>query len=343
VSWGLSLEDGDEGETVYSPETWNAPSEWENGNLTVSWAGSSLPDNVFIVWVKETREFYGFSTETGKYLWKTDPQYYMDYHVATESAIVDGKLFSVGVSGIVYCYNLTSGDLAWKYEINDPYQEILWANNWWGQILFITDGKIYIGHSEHSPLNPMPRGAPFVCLDMATGDVIFRADGLFRQTHWGGTAIIGDSIIATQDSYDQRVYAIGKGPSAITVSVKNPVVTDGESVLVEGMVTDVSPGTKEYGLTARFPNGVPAVSDDNMSDWMLYVYKQFAKPADIMGVNVTISVVDPNGNTPIVGTATCNGNGFYKLMFEPEVPGEYTVIATSQALTRTMVLTRKPL
>jgi len=39
-------------------------------------------------------------------------------------------------------------------------------------------------------------------------------------------------------------------------------------------------------------------------------------------------VIDPNGNTPIVGTATCNSNGFYKLMFEPEVPGEYTVIAT---------------
>ena len=31
--------------------------------------------------------------------------------------------------------------------------------------LFITDGKIYVGHYEHSAIDPRPRGAPFVCLD----------------------------------------------------------------------------------------------------------------------------------------------------------------------------------
>ena len=36
---------------------------------------------------------------------------------------------------------------------------------------------------------------------------------MFRDTRWGGNGIIGDSIIATMDTYDQRVYAIGKGPS----------------------------------------------------------------------------------------------------------------------------------
>jgi outer membrane protein assembly factor BamB len=328
VSWALSLEDGSEGRRVYNTKTWNAPSEWASGNLTVSWAGSSIEDNVFVVWVKETREHYGFSTETGEYLWKTDPQFYLDYHVATENAIVDGKLFSVGVSGIVYCYDVTSGDELWTYEITDPYQEILWANNWWGQILFLADGKIYIGHSEHSPLNPLPRGAPFVCLNMTTGEVIFRADGLFRQTHWGGTAIIGDSIIATQDSYDQRVYAVGKGPSQTTVMASPADSVNGDSVVVSGMITDISPGTEEYALTARFPNGVPAVCDANMSDWMLYVYKQFAKPADVLGVNVTITVIDPNENYYRVATATSDDSGYFGCTFEPAVPGFYKIIAT---------------
>lgn len=139
---------------------------------------------------------------------------------------------------------------------------------------------------------------------------------------------MGDSIYATMDTYDQRVYAVGKGPSATTMTIEEDVVTDGDMVLVKGMVTDISPGTEEYGLTARFPHGVPAVCDDNQSTWMLYVYKQFAKPADVLGVDVTISVFDPNGNYYDVGTATSDENGFYQLMFTPPVAGEYTVYAT---------------
>jgi len=151
---------------------------------------------------------------------------------------------------------------------------------------------------------------------------------LFRQTHWGGLAIIGDSIIATQDTYDQRVYAIGKGPSSTTVAAAPKVSVHGDSTLVEGMVTDISPGTEEYGLRARFPDGVPAVSDANMSDWMLYVYKQFARPDDVIGVEVVVSVLDPNNNVYEVGRTTSDASGFYSCEFTPEVPGKYTVIAS---------------
>jgi hypothetical protein len=151
---------------------------------------------------------------------------------------------------------------------------------------------------------------------------------MFRQTRWGGAAIMGDSIIATMDTYDQRIWAIGKGPSDTSVLVQDDVVTLGDNVMVKGMVTDISAGTKDYALAARFPDGVPAVADANMSDWMLYVYKQFPKPADIIGVNVTISVLDPNGNAYPVATTTSNGNGFYSAIFTPEVPGKYTVYAT---------------
>jgi hypothetical protein len=174
----------------------------------------------------------------------------------------------------------------------------------------------------------MPRGGPFICLNVTTGELIFRANGLFRQSLWGGEAIIGDSIIATQDTYDTRVYAIGKGPSATTVSAGPKTTVEGSSVVVEGMVTDISPGTQQYSRTARFPNGVPAVADENQSDWMLYVYKQFARPADAVGVEVVISVLDPNNNCYEVGRATSDASGFYHLSFTPPVPGDYTVYAT---------------
>jgi len=130
------------------------------------------------------------------------------------------------------------------------------------------------------------------------------------------------------DTYDQRVYAIGKGASSTTVTAPDMGVPLGKSVLVRGTVTDVSPGTKDADLTIRFPNGVPAVSDANMSDWMLYVYKQFERPADVTGVEVVVSVLDPNNNSYEVGRTTSDASGFFKMAFTPEVPGEYTIIAS---------------
>ena len=328
--WGLSLEPGREGTSLFK-KTWNAPSDWATGTLSISTAAiSSQGENgVLTLWSKEERKYYCFSIETGNYLWKTaDPEQYLQIYVSTVNAIAYDRLYSSGASGVVYCYDIETGEKLWEYHAEDEYSEILWANDWWNNILFIADGKIYIGHEEHSPIDPRPRGAPFICLNATTGEVIWRANGLFRQTHWGGTAIIGDSIIATMDTYDQRVHAIGKGPSATTVTAGPEVTVHGSSVLVKGIVTDVSPGTKDDSLTMRFPNGVPAVSDESMSDWMLYVYKQFARPADVVGVEVVVSVVDPNNNCYEVGRATSDASGFFSCAFTPEVPGKYTIIAT---------------
>jgi hypothetical protein len=232
------------------------------------------------------------------------------------------------MSGILHCYNATTGDLLWTYSAPDHYNQVLWSNQWHIRPLFIAAGKIYVGTTEHSPVDPLTRGAPLCAVDIETGEEVFRADGLFRQTDWGGRAIIGDSIIATMDTYDLQVYGIGKGPSATTVEAPESSQTFEAPVLVKGMVTDVSPGTEEYASTARFPNGVPAVCDDNMSDWMLYVYKQFERPTDIIGVDVTITVLDPNGNIYDIGTATSDESGFYKLSFVPAVPGDYTIVAS---------------
>ena len=329
-SWGLSLKPGQEG-TLLFKETWQAPAEWAAGNVTINVVSYSPhgEDGVFVVFARELREYYGFSMNTGKYLWgPTDPEHYLNTYVGTECTIAYDMFISCGVSGITTCYNATTGKFLWEYHAVDPYQEILWANSWWTKPWIVTDGKIYLAHLEHSSIDPKPRGAPFICLDMETGDEIWRANGLFRQTYWGSNAIIGDGIIATMDVYDQRVYAIGKGPSATTVSIQNDVITHGSSVLVKGMVTDISPGTKEYALTARFPSGVPAVADESMSDWMLYVYKQFEKPEDATGVEVTLEVIDPKGSYQDLGTTTSDSYGNYGFSFEPEIEGQYMIIAT---------------
>jgi hypothetical protein len=327
IHWALSLEVGREGTLLYQ-KTWNAPSSWVANNVSLVRAAGSIEDNLIVYWSKDLQQFWGFSTDTGDYLWgPTEPQNYLDF-VGMREYIAYGRLWALGMSGIMHCYNATTGELLWTSSADDPFNQVLWANDWSIRSLFFADGKVYMGNSEHSPVDPKPRGGPFVCMDMETGEEVWRANGLFRQTDWGGRAIIGDSIIATMDTYDQRIYAIGKGPSAISVTASPEVSVHGSSVLVKGMVTDISPGTEEYARTARFPNGVPAVSDEDMSEWMLHVYKQFERPADVTGVDVVLSVLDPNNNVYDIDTATSDSSGMFSFLFEPEVPGKYTVIAT---------------
>jgi hypothetical protein len=330
--WAFSLKPGQEGALLYNND-WKTPAEWTQGNISFqtygsSWATTDLDENIALIWIKEQRAHYAFSLETGQYLWRTETQHYLDIY-SIGRRIYDGKLYSVGQAGIVYCYDLTTGKTLWTYDVRDPYSaEILWSDNWPEDILFAQGGKLYLFHSEHSVNQPMPRGAPALCLNATTGEVIWRVNGLFRKTDWGGGPIMGDSVIAMYNTYDQQVYAIGKGPSATTVTIQDDVITHGSSVLVKGMVTDVSPGTKQTAVTLRFPNGVPAVADDSVGEWMKYVYVQFPRPTDAVGVEVVISVLDPNNNYYEVGRATSDASGFFKLAFTPEVPGEYVVYAS---------------
>jgi len=323
TTWALSTKPGQEGTLLFN-RTWQPPA----GDLDIGFGASSLEDGIFTLWSKEQRAHYGFNLDNGEKLWGPTPSQAQLDIFGIENSIAYGKLFSVGMGGIVYAYDIETGAHLWTYKAVDPYNEILWSNNWPLNMLFVTDGKIYLAHSEHSPVDPKPRGASFICLNTTTGEEIFRIDGAFRATDWGGNAIIGDSIIALMDTYDNRIYTIGKGPSATTVTASPEVSVHGSSVLVKGMVTDISPGTQEYALTARFPHGVPAVADESMSDWMQYVYMQFPRPADTVGVEVVIEVLDPNNNSYEVGRTTTDADGFFKLMFEPEVPGEYTIFAT---------------
>ncbi len=331
--WALSTTAGSRGHLLFD-KTWQAPAEWVEGSNTINYVGatSQVANGVIALWDKELQKHYAFSTETGDYLWQTDSEIYLDAYGWGNAEhtwyFAYDHLYSVGVGGIVYAYNLATGHTDWTYAMSDPYNEPVTGENWWGWIDLITDGKIYVGTLEHSAENPIPRGGPYICLNATDGSVIWRVNGMFRETRWGGNGIIGDSIITTMDTYDQRVYAIGKGPTAITLAASPKVSVEGSSILVEGMVTDTSPGTEKYAATSRFPNGVPAVSDESMSDWMLYVYKQFDRPNNATGVSVSIDVLDANGNFRNVGTTTSDSTGSYSFSWIPDIPGKYTVFAT---------------
>jgi outer membrane protein assembly factor BamB len=326
--WALSLEEDEEGELLYE-DSYTAADE----NVSLLWSTASQEDDVFVLSTKETRKHYGFDSDTGDLLYTTDSETYLQMwygytYINLGVNIAYNRLYSAAYGGIVYCYNVTTGDLLWTYEAEDPYTEIQWSNYWPLCIQFFADGKVYLGHHEHSVTTPSYRGAPYFALNATSGEVVWRSDGLFKQTVWGGMSVIGDSIIATMDTYDLQVYAIGKGPSATTASAPDASVALGSSVVISGTVMDVSPGTTSTDLTLRFPNGVAAVSDESMSDWMLYVYKQFERPENATGVEVVISVLDSNGNFYEIGRTNSSSNGYYSFVYTPEISGTFDVYVT---------------
>jgi hypothetical protein len=324
--------------TIYD-KTWAAPAEWLSGSNTIHYTGATnyvsdpvYGNGVMAVFDKELRTHYGFSVVDGSYLWATEPENYLDQYGWGNAEhtwyFAYGKLYSVGIAGILYAYDLSTGKTAWTYTLSDPYGEPVTGENWWGWIDLIADGKIYIGTLEHSANNPIPRGGPYACVNATDGSQIWRVNGMFRETRWGGNPIIGDSIIASLDTYDNRVYAIGKGPVQVTANAPDLSVTFGTNVMIKGTVTDISPGINDPAMALRFPNGIPAVSDADQSAWMLYVYKQFERPSNATGVPLTISVLDSNGNFRTVGTTTSDSTGAYSFNWVPDVAGKYTVYVT---------------
>jgi hypothetical protein len=104
-------------------------------------------------------------------------------------------------------------------------------------------------------------------------------------------------------------------------------VTTSTPITIRGTVMDVSAGTKQKEQASRFPNGVPAVSDESQAEWMEYVYMQKAKPDSTTGVPVSIDIIDSNGNYRNIGTTTSDSSGMFSFNWTPDISGSYTVIA----------------
>ncbi|MEM1785484.1 MAG: PQQ-binding-like beta-propeller repeat protein [Candidatus Bathyarchaeia archaeon] len=323
--WAVSIEPGRRGQLIFNT-TWTPP---EPGQQRLSWVGASRDDGVFVIRIQEGRCYYGFSIDTGAKIWgPTEPEGQLNIWVGTVPRIAYGKLFSAGYDGVLYCYDLKTGKRLWAYEAVDPYHEILWSYNWPIHIGAIADRKIYIYHMEHSAIEPKPRGAPLICVDVDTGKEVWRIS--FRETYWGSDPAIADGILVILNTYDNCIYAFGKGPTATTVTVQDDSVKLGDTIVIKGMVIDISPGTKDYRIALRFPSGVPAIADEDMSRWMEYVYMQFPpRPTDVKGVWVKLDAINVyTGEYLDIGGTHTDSAGFYTVMWTPPKEGLWKIIAS---------------
>jgi len=295
-------------------------------------------NRIFLTYDKETSRIHGHSLDTGDELWASNlPEDSSDFILYSYLGAIGlqigyDKVYFGGYGGILHAYDIKNGDLLWTYGNGGPGNTTYSGTGLaYGRYPIypgpIANGVIYLDTGEHSAQPPLYKGALVRALNATTGEEIWTLTG------WGGHHrregfAVADGFLLYLNHYDMQIYSIGKGPSATTVTAPKAGIPFGKSVIISGTVIDIAAGTKQNEQAARFPNGVPAVSDANMSAWMEYVYMQKPRPKDILGVPVAIDVIDSNGNIRNIGTATSDANGFYSLMWKPDISGKYTVIAT---------------
>jgi hypothetical protein len=325
--WAISLRPSSRGQLLWQ-KSYTAP----EGNVTRTLTAVDEVNRVFIMTDKETMQWIGYSIDNGQEIWKTSREHVAnDYEFySTGGSVAYGRFYYSGYGGLLYCFDTKDGKLIYTYgnggEDNSTSSGF---NGPWGNyplsIFAIADGKVYLITGEHSQNTPFYKGEPLICVDAFSGKEIWRIFGNAGYRTRAGCAI-ADGFLVYTNLYDMQVYCFGKGPSALTVEAPSIAATEGSSVVIRGYVTDTAAGTNQNEQKARFPNGVPVVSDRSMSEWMEYVYMQKPRPTDSTGVPVTISVVDANGNYREIGNVTTN-DGFFTLNWKPDISGQYIVYA----------------
>jgi hypothetical protein len=139
---------------------------------------------------------------------------------------------------------------------------------------------------------------------------------------------VADGYAAMYNCYDGQIYVVGKGPSQVTVTAPSVVSSVDTPIIIRGTVIDTSVGTKQNQQAANFPNGVPVVSDANMSAFMAAVYEDQPMPSNIIGVPVSIYVLDSNNNYRQIGSATSDASGMFSLSWKPDIAGDFKIYTT---------------
>jgi hypothetical protein len=335
--WAVSLKEGSKGTLL-----WTKDIQVPSGNITLQLGTVDTVNRMFFVSTKETMQWYGYDLDNGNLVWgpvgnTRGFNYYPTIGsggVAQIGYVAYGKLYVGGYGGEIFAYDTTNGNLVWSYGGGGVGNSTnSGTETSWGLypvfIAAICDDKVYVYSNEHSPNTPLYRDEKVRALNATTGAEIFTLNSWAACGGFGDFGFpIADGQITYLNAYDMKVYSLGKGPSKMTVTAPDVATTVGTPIVIRGTVTDISAGTTQNEQAARFPNGVPAVSDASQGDWMAYVYMQKAKPTDTTGVPVTLSVYDANGNYRTIGTTATDSSGMFTYAWSPDIEGQYIVVAS---------------
>ncbi len=285
---------------------------------------SSMGSGVYTIFTFETQTFTAYSTATGQKLWSASTaqaEVPWGYYI-TQSIIGYGNLYSADFSGTVNCFDLTTGALKWTYKTGDSGYETPYGVWPIANVEMLADGKLFVmGGHLYSP--PLFHGGQLYAINATSGALVWSMPSFAITNNANG--VLADGYLVVANGYDNQLYCYGTGQSATTVSAPDTAIPQGTPVLIQGTVTDQSPGQTSLGIPAA---GTPAISDASMNAWMQYLYMQQPMPSNATGVPVTLTALDPNGNTQNIGTVTSDVDGIFMTAWTPPVPGVYKITAT---------------
>lgn len=320
------------GQTIRAASLITGQSLWNKTITEPYYSGScNVADNGMVAVHSDRGYFLAYDLLTGRQVWQSET---FDYpwdepgFGAYDIASAYGLIFRSAYTG-VYAVNWTNGKIAWKYEspagsaYETPYVDNnnQTVNSWNGGIL-VADGKVYDYNTEHSPSQPITRGWKLHAINATTGEGIWSILGLSTSRSFSGSA--ADGYLAFDNLYDAYLYTFGKGKTTTTVTAPDTVIAKGNGIVIKGTVIDISPAQ---------PN-TPAVSKASMETQMEYLHMQMPIGGlwgnqTITGIPVTLTAIDPNGNTEDIGTVTTNGYyGTFSKAWTPTLEGDYQIIAS---------------
>jgi hypothetical protein len=347
--WMISLKSENRGKIVATHTIDKDQSPFSQIEENLLWTSAVWDREAHVIpfWSKNTVQWMGFNFETGEVWGPTPPEspwsyygsptivsYNTDYHAS------NGRLLSVGWAGILYCYDITDGSLMFTYGLagntvnanitSSGFQTTYGVYPSFAGAVTPVNGRVYVFVNEHSPNTPHMKGTYMRCIDIINQreDWILSNYGGARPAtpSEGTTLIVGNDFTLNLNNHDQQIYALARGPSATTVETTTSSMVEGHKIILKGTVLDMSAGTLQHEQAARFPNGVACASDDDMTQWMEYVYINRPRP-DVTGVDVTLTIVDADGVVQDTEVVTSDSTGYYSYMWEPSADGVFTVTA----------------
>lgn len=305
---------------------WGPLNRTEVVNSRVLYGSTTAGDGVWVELDSSALTATGYSLTTGNKVWGPIelPNVSPYASLGENYQVANDTLYVWTYGGDVYAITLKTGAIKWEYHTPPAgYESPYGANSLWTfTVGTVADGKLYVpeGHM-YSP--PLFHQAHQLCLNATTGELIWQIEA-FDVT---SAPAIADGVMVTLNAYDNQLYAWGKSATKLTVSAPAVGVTTATPVTISGSIYDLASGSKQEAVAARFPHGLPCVSDESMTAYMEYVYMQQEKPTNTTGVPIVVNVVDSNGNYRTIGTTTSDASGKWGLTWTPDIEGDYTVIA----------------
>jgi len=278
---------------------------------------TNLYNGHYYLFIKQTLQWAMWNCRTGgQPVWISQPytNAWGTYAQSGGELEANGLFYAAGWDGEIHAYSVANGNQVFDFHaanagFNTPYG----VYPFYGGITVTADGKLIAQTAQHgNGVLAMYQGQALYVINATSGQ------SLWNMTGWWNYGALADGVWVVQNNYDNQIYAFGQGATATTVESTLTAITQGQSVVIQGTVTDQSPGAK----------GTPAISDKSMTAWMAYLYEQQSLSTHPTGVQVHLTAIDPNGNTEDLGYVTSDASGLFSYMFQPPVPGKYTIVAT---------------